>query len=176
VLSNYVLFDAVSIGDFSIFIAVVLLAKHVTISVLSGVSAVINFVVILIGFYAAYNAGVHPAFFRLSFYFSLVFFVISLQKIYFEKFFYVYIYCCIFFSVSLILQRAVYQLLGFSIPLQLPLPYYEADTLEIVNDIYRSGGWFREPSYFAIFIVPAYSFNIVSGSIRIFVFCFSVLY
>ena len=68
----------------------------------------------------------------------------------------VYINCSLFFSISLIIQWLIYQLLNISVPLQLPIPHYELDTLLAIDHVFRSGGWFKEPSYFAIFLAPAF--------------------
>lgn len=192
VFSNYVLFGPISIGDFFVFTAVIFLIKHLKINILSIGSIVVAFIIILIGFYVLYDEGVDPGFFRIAFYYSLFFFVISLQKISLERFLSVYIYCCIFFSVSLILQWIAYEFLNISFSLQLPIPYYEPDTLKILNDLFRSGGWFKEPSYFAIFLMPAifyllsqrsylkyfllvFAGVISTSSLAIFVFLLSVL-
>ena len=192
VLSNYVLLGPISIGDFFVFTSVIFLIKHLKINILSIGSFVVAFIIILIGFYVLYDEGVNPGFFRIAFYYFLFLFVVSLQKISFEKFFSVYIYCCIFFSASLIFQWAAYEFLNISLSLQLPIPYYEPDTLKVLDHVFRSGGWFKEPSYFAIFLIPAifyllnqryyskYFLLVVAGiistsSLAIFVFLFSVL-
>lgn len=190
--SNYVLFEAISIGDFFIFIAAALLTKHFKVDIVSVGSIVIAFIIIFIGLFVLIDQGVNPGFFRLAFYYSLFFFLVPLHKINFEKFFSVYIHSCIFFSASLIFQWVVYTFLNTSISFQLPIPYYEPDTLEVIGTIFRSGGWFREPSYFAIFIMPAifyllnhryysnYFFVVIAGiistsSLAVFVFLLSAL-
>lgn len=43
--------------------------------------------------------------------------------------------------------------------IRLPLEQYEQDALEIVEHVYRGGGWFREPSYFALFLLPVMIFQ-----------------
>lgn len=192
VFSNYVLLGPISIGDFFVFTAVVLLIKNLKIDILSIGSIFVAFIIIFIGFCVLYGEGVSSGFFRMGFYYSAFFFVVSLQKVNFDKFFSVYINCCIFFSVSLIFQWMAYKFLNSSFPLQLPIPYYESDTLKVLNDLFRSGGWFKEPSYFAIFLIPATFyllsqkeylkyFTIVSASListsslAIFVFLTSIL-
>lgn len=190
--SNYILFDAISMGDFFVFTAVPLLIKHFKINILSIGSVVVTLIIIFIGFYVLKDHGLNAGFFRLAFYYSLFFFLVPLHKLSFEKFFSVYIYSCIFFSASLIFQWAVFTFLDTYISFQLPIPYYEADTLEVIGTTFRSGGWFREPSYFAIFILPAifyllkhryyskYFFVVIAGvistsSLAVFAFLLSVL-
>lgn len=156
VFSNYVLFGPISIGDFFVFFATIFLAKHFKINALNIVSIAVAFVVIFIGFYVLYDEGLGLGFLRIAFYYFLFFFVVSLEKINFEKFLLVYIYCCMFFSASIFFQWAAYEFLNTNASLQLPIPYYEPDTLKVIDDLFRSGGWFKEPSYFAIFTLPAF--------------------
>jgi len=155
VFSNYVLYDVISIGDFFVFIAAMFLLKHIKISALGIGSIAIIFLIFLFGFYTLYESGINPGFYRIVFYYFIFFLAISVLNINFKKFFRAYIFCAMFFSISLVVQWIIYILLNISIPLQLSISYYEPDALTILDDSFRSGGWFREPSYFAIFIMPA---------------------
>ena len=155
VLSNYVLLGPISIGDFLCVAAVVPLVKYFRVDLLSigvGFAAIST---ILIGLSVLFRDEMILGFFRMAFYYLLFFFLISLREVSFKKFNDIYIACAIIFSVSLIIQWTAYSFSSVSISLQLPIPYYELDTLEVVDHIFRSGGWFKEPSYFAIFVAPA---------------------
>ena len=95
---------------------------------------------------------IHAGFFRLTFFCLAVLMVPSL-KLRPDIFWRIAGFLSLFFSISVILQFILFKL-GHIAPLKLPLPTYELDTLEIITHVFRSGGWFREPSYFALFLTP----------------------
>ncbi len=66
-----------------------------------------------------------------------------------------YLSICLFLSLSIIGQFLLYKI-GMSFPLQLPIKYYEPDTLKIIDHVYRSGGWLKEPSYYLLYMMPAF--------------------
>lgn len=156
VLSNYVAFGPISIGDIFCVMAIVPLLIHFKINALNVGAGVSSIVILIIGLFVLYVDGVNFGFLRMAFYYVLFFFAVSLSKLDFRAFHLVYINCSLFFSISIIVQWLIYQFLNVSVPLQLPIPHYELDTLLAIDHVFRSGGWFKEPSYFAIFLAPAF--------------------
>ncbi|EGR4203151.1 hypothetical protein DDN21_16475, partial [Vibrio cholerae] len=84
----------------------------------------------------------------------------------FERYLKIYTLFVFFFSISIITQWVLYFWRGYLIPLQLSIPYYEPDTLKIIDHTFRSGGWLKEPSYFAIFVIPAVFYFILNKNYK----------
>jgi len=157
VASNYLLLSFVSIGD--VFAALGFLLLFSGCAGLQKLANQLRFILTLLLFllflFIVFTWGIfqiEPGAYRIFFYCILILLVpylVNSTKSFFdiaEKF-------AIFFSASIIFQFLLFQF-GFTLPLILPLPRAELDTLEIIEHVYRSGGWFREPSYFLIFLMP----------------------
>lgn len=157
-LSNYVFIGPISIGDL-LFLLVVFpwlcynMRRDVT--VLAQLLICVFFVVFSLLIYAMSDKDDYLwQVLRTSFYFASFYIIAGQSYFSYHKFFRHYTYLGIFFSASIILQWAVYHFFGMSVPLQLPLSHYEPDTLNVISHVYRSGGFFKEPSYFSIYVTP----------------------
>jgi len=156
VLSNYVFFGPISIGDAIVILLIPILLIRFNRAHSNIANLLVAFIIIIISHYTLQNSF-DVGFLRISFYLIIFLLVISTTDSKFDpnEFFRIYVGFCSFFSISLILQWVFYIFTGVAFSLQLPIPYYEPDTLDVISHVFRSGGWFREPSYLAIFLFPA---------------------
>ncbi len=154
VFSNYVFVSQISIGDALIFFTLPwLLVQHKSnLQMISN--AVFSLSIISSSFWLLDFGDVYAGFYRAAFYYCLVLLVISSKNLYFPYFIKFYSVICLFSSVAIIFQHVAYHFFGMSIPLQLPFEYYEPDTLNVIDHVFRSGGVFKEPSYFAMYVMP----------------------
>jgi hypothetical protein len=170
--SNYVLLSAISIGDFLALVGFILLYTGCRPSTTPRNLAFLSLFLVLSAFaHLAWGGGIEYGFYRLLLYCTLLLAITHL-KCDSQAFWISYSWWGRFFSVSLLIQFALYQA-GFSIPLMLPIPAYELDTLQVVDHVYRSGGWFREPSYLLLFLIPLLLHQSRSGDWKSFALCFA---
>lgn len=89
-------------------------------------------------------------------YVALFFITISLKENYnlALQFFSLYSKIGCLISIFLVLQFTTYHLFDHRLILNLPLNMVEIDTLNALQDQFRPGSVFREPSYFVLFISP----------------------
>lgn len=159
VLSNYVLFGPVSIGDFTIFLSFLIILFYLKVSLFFIYSFLLSFFVVVLSFLLfLLNDFIPKSFWRASFFLLIIPFFLSIYRDYYSLFFKLYLKLSYIFSLVLIFQVSIFYSLGIDWVFQLPIKTYELDTLNIID--FRSGGFraagvFKEPSYFAIFTIPA---------------------
>lgn len=158
VLSNYVLFGPLSIGDFSLIVALILSLPFLKISNFTLVTLLSSTLIITVSISIfIYNDFIPKSFTRASFFLLVISFFLSLNNKYYTSLFNVYLRIAYVFSWLLIFQITLYYTLGISLVMQLPIEIYEPDTLDIIefdSGGFRAAGVFKEPSYFAIFTIP----------------------
>lgn len=158
VLSNYVFYDAISIGDLLIILSSLFFArlkKSVTINAnqLLRLGFLVAFLVMCVVIIIAQDGSyINPGFYRFMFY-AFILLIIPFVNINYRYFWMAAEALAIVFSISLLVQFAFFKA-GYILPIKLPLQRYELDALEVVDHVYRGGGWFREPSYFALYLFP----------------------
>jgi len=92
-----------------------------------------------------------------TFFYSIVFLIlISLKRDdeVSNQFFTIYSKFGLFLSFFLFAQFAIHLLFDYRLVLNLPFTSVESDTLISLKDQFRPGSFFREPSYFVLFISP----------------------
>lgn len=166
VLSNYVFYQAVSFGDLFFFLALPWLFLKLKLSIACFTFLFFAAAFCLLSYYmlSLSDGVVYVGFYRLVFFYLSVFLVLFVHRFDIERFFVLYSKFAIFFSVAIIVQWILYNFFTSSISFQLPIEYYEPDTLKVVDHVYRSGGFFKEPSYFIIYIAPALLYFLLSRS------------
>lgn len=152
--SNYKFIDSVSIGD--IFVAIFVSFYLFTLKAVRWKSTTAVLAAYLILIFIAFIENnlfkVNAGFFRLCFY-SFICLVIPLGQLN-DKLFWTFVEkLSLFFSISVLMQFFAQQM-GYSLLLSLPIDSVEQDTLLVIDHVYRSGGWFREPSYLVLFLTP----------------------
>ncbi len=170
IFSNYVFFSFFSIGDFLLFLTIPWVLSNLYINHTRLVYLLLIFLIITISFIHLGNFNVYRGFYRSSYYFILIFTVVNIKIKSYQIFLDYYIKICSFISFLLIFQRLIYSVSGIKYSLHLPLPVYEKDVLLVLDHIYRSGGVFSEPSYFAIFLFPALFISIQKNIFLYFLF------
>ena len=153
-LSNYKFYGQLSFGDILIFLFCLSLIFNFKTTVI-GFNVVVAAVVIsIVSLFFVYDVGLHAGFYRTIFYYILFIILITQKDLRLRSFFRIYTFFAILFSISIIFQWFIYVAFGISIPLQLSAGFYEPDTLKVIDHVYRSGGWFKEPSYFVLYVTP----------------------
>jgi hypothetical protein len=160
IFSNYILFSFISYGDFFLFLALPWILSNFYLNYSRFFYLIVILNIILISFFILGDFNIYRGFYRSAYYFILFFLIINLKYINNKLFFNYYIKICGFASILLIAQWLIFITLGVKLSLQLPLPYYEKDVVLVLDHIYRTGGIFSEPSYFAIFLLPALLYSI----------------
>jgi hypothetical protein len=160
IFSNYIFFSFISYGDIFLFLSIPWVLRNLYLNYSGLFYFFIIIFIILISFLILGDFDVYRGFYRSAYYFILFYLITNLKNINNELFFYYYIKICGFTSILLISQWLIFITLGMKISLQLPLPYYENDVVLVLDHIYRTGGVFSEPSYFAIFLFPALFYSI----------------
>jgi len=170
--SNYVFYGAVSVGDvlFLFFILYFLACARFSYSDLF--LFILGAMYCCVCFYLLYQEDFNPGFFRAAFVYVTVF--LMSRKVYVDcaLIFRLYLGLSLFFSISLIAQWILYFAFSTTFVLQFPMPYYEVDTLNIIDHVYRSGGWFKEPSYFVLYVTPLMIYLALSRSYFVFMIVF----
>jgi len=170
VFSNYIFYGKVSIGDLFFIIFVLYYLGVARFSLIEIFLIIFSMLVCTISFYILYQDDFNPGFYRATLFFIFVFLISSKLSIDSRLFIGLYIKASLFFSVSLMLQWFFDSFLSISVPLQLPIEYYEPDTLKILDHGYRSGGWFKEPSYFMLYITPLLFYFIHKQQLKKYIF------
>lgn len=175
-LSNYVLFGPVSIGDFTIILSFLISLKYIKVSNFFVMSSLSSLLIVMLSFFVFSISDFIPdSFFRASFYLIVLSFFLSLKSFYYRELFYIYLKCSLVFSSLLIFQLFLYYALGVDFIMQLPIEVYELDTLEMIDfnsGDFRAAGVFKEPSYFAIFTIPALIYYSLSVDSKKYFFTF----
>lgn len=158
VLSNYVFYGAISIGDLLFFSITPWLIVRIRFNKLVSLIQVLLVVFLFaISFFIISNTSkeVYYGFYRSCFFLFSVIIIscLDINKLCGVGFLLLYRRLAILFSILIILQYFLY-IKGLSIPFQLPIDYYEPDTLKVIDHVYRSGGVFKEPSYYMLYVTP----------------------
>lgn len=179
VLSNYVFFGPLSIGDVSLLISLLFFIKKIEISKFFIITFLMCIGIVLLSIFPFVNAGNIPkSFYRASFLLLVLPFFLSLSK---ECYYYIlifYLKAAWVFSILLFVQLFFYYILTINLTMQLPIPVFEADTLDIIDPRYagfRAAAVFKEPSYFAIFISPALLYYAKENLFKNYIFYFIAL-
>lgn len=179
VLSNYVFWGALSIGDVSLFISLLFFIKKIEVSNFTLITLLICIGIILISIFLFVDGGIVPKSFpRASFFLLILPFFLSLSRECYYYILIVYLKISFFLSILLIIQLFIYYLLNVNFIMQLPLPVFEVDTLDVIDPRYagfRAAGVFKEPSYFAIFISPALLYYAKVNVLNKYIFYFATL-
>lgn len=158
-MSNYVLFGAFGWGDLFLLVSLVSCLAAIRTdrlffgSLFAAVSlALLNFLVL------SESGVVRVSFLRASAFllFSICF--LSVDRRFLFVFARYYLYAAVLSSAYLIVQALLYYAFGYVWIVSLPLATYERETLlviDIATQGFRTGGLFKEPSYFAIYLTPA---------------------
>jgi hypothetical protein len=92
-----------------------------------------------------------------------------------ESFIYTYECICCFFSLFVIVQFFSYYILGVNIPFDFGSYSLEENVASIYNPLdaflYRTGGFFKEPSWFALFVAPVLDIAYKQKHHKIFQIC-----
>lgn len=175
-LSNYVLFGPISIGDFTIILSFLISLKYIKASNFFVISSLSSLLIIMLSFFVfSINNFLPDSFFRASFYLIVLSFFLSLKYFYYRELFYIYLKCSLVFSLLLLFQLFLYYALAVDFIMQLPIEVYELDTLEQIDfnsGGFRAAGVFKEPSYFAIFTIPALFYYSLIGNLKKYFFTF----
>lgn len=169
--SNYVFLGALSYGDLLILIAIFLSVFMLRLDFLLLLSMLSLILLFIISFFILINGGYDfLSLLRASFYLFAALFLSNLSKSFYSDFLDIYLKIVYFFAVVVILQSVFYYLSGAVFPLDLPFETYEQNTLQIVdleNQGFRTGGLLKEPSYYALFAIPAvYYVSFVKRNIK----------
>lgn len=169
--SNYVFLGALGYGDLLIFIAIFLSIFMLRLNRLFLFSMLALFSLFVISFFVLINGGYDFfSLLRATFYLFAALFLSNLNKEFYSEFLDVYLKIAYFFAIVLVIQTIFYYVSGLVFSLELPMVTYEESTLQIVdleNQGFRTGGLLKEPSYYAIFTIPAvYYVSFVKRSIK----------
>jgi len=123
----------------------------------------ITFITALL-FLAAFSNTIDLAHLKFIFYSTVLLILINLKKDddLSIQFFSLYAKFGLFLSFFLILQYGNHLLFDHRLILNLPLPRVEQDSLIYLQNQFRPGSLFREPSYFILFITPLLFFYAMS--------------
>lgn len=153
-LSNYKLINEFGIGDALIFISspwLVLRFKPNGLNVLNILAVALIFLMAILSFG---GFDLYMGFYRACFYYLAVICILSCKNIKLGNYFKIYGLACFASSTAIVFQWVAYTIFDVSFPLQLPIEFYEPDTLNVIDHVFRSGGFFKEPSYFALYVMP----------------------
>ncbi|MFC6299593.1 hypothetical protein GNF76_22990 [Pseudomonas sp. CCM 7893] len=171
VLSNMAIFEKLSFGDFTIIatliVCVLSTRKFDFNCFLGGVSLVVISLVAVFQYLNYYPEGVMVVV-RMSFYMISFFIILSSFKSMKYSFAVknIYLFMVLISSVLLIFQVFVYNVFdAVFVYIDTPIDIQPNSVLglDIATQGFRSGGLFKEPSYFAIFVAPA---MIYAASVR----------
>lgn len=159
--SNFTFFESVSFGDvFVVFFvfACLLCDKGITSRALILSCGLFFLLVVYMGLYLEFYPGGVLSFARISFYMAASLYLISRRADSLDKVLSCYLLFSTLFSVMFFLQFISYKFFEFF------FVYFDLDfeveknallMLDLASQGFRSGGVFREPSYFSIFMAPA---------------------
>lgn len=167
IFTNYLFIGAISIGDLSVGLAVLLLAKFVLVSKNSVVSFFVTAVVVWVAALCfILEDMLSLSYVRASIYLSVLFLFLFLKPRAYIGSVKIYLSIVYFSAVALLLQVLIYHAFKLIISLQLPLGTYEVDTVLVIDPSiqgFRTGGIFKEPSYFALYALPAVMYLASTG-------------
>lgn len=178
VLSNYSVGEKISLGDFFvILVLIVSIIKFKSLNIISLYGCISILIISIVDFilYLNYYYDGIMVMMRMSFYIFSYFIISSLtiskdQQI---KIINYYIILCKIFALILIIQIFYYYLFDkiiFVIDTPLNIEKSSLLTLDIATQGFRSGGVFKEPSYFSIFIAPALFYAYILKRWRLYIF------
>ena len=162
-LSNFAFYKSVSLGDISIMLVAtyLILVERKDFFLLpmeAHISLLILLILLLISvLHFTENTRIILSAFRHVSYLALCFFIIKLKDI---KLAATYIVLAIIFSSLLIIQKVYFMTTGhyflfFDPSLEIQKTYIAQLGNININDTFRTGGLFCEPSYFALYLIPA---------------------
>lgn len=179
VLSNYIFLGPLSIGDVSLLASLLFFVKQIEPTKFFVISLLMCLGVILLSIFPFIDGGIIPkSFSRASFFLLILPFFLSLSKKGYYCILAVYLKVALLLSILLIIQLFFYYILNINFTMQLPIPVFEVDTLDVIDPRYagfRAAGVFKEPSYFAIFISPALLYYAKVNVLKKYIFYFVVL-
>jgi hypothetical protein len=158
-MSNYSFIGPIGISDLFISFSLALSVSAIRVDKWFFYAITTSLIIILLGFSTlVLNDVLSISFFRASGYILITVMYLSINNKYAENFMSLYLWLAFFAAVLLIFQVLVYYLFGYVLNLSLPLKTYETNTLQVIDLVsqgFRTGGLFKEPSYFSIYISPA---------------------
>ncbi|MEG2558500.1 MAG: hypothetical protein RSA22_02460 [Acinetobacter sp.] len=159
ILSNYVFWGALSIGDMTLLLSLIFFINQIKINNFLIICFFMSSFVVLISYSIfIYNGQVPSSFYRASFYLMILPLFLSLSKSFYLLILHKYLKVSLILSIFLITQLFFYYIFNITLIMQLPIETIEDDTLnviEIQSGGFRAAGLFREPSYLAIYLIPA---------------------
>ncbi|NVZ25737.1 hypothetical protein HX881_09305 [Pseudomonas gingeri] len=160
--SNYVFEGMISVGDVFCIVAFFGCLLYLRLSYFFLGVIFSCFVVVFVSLaFLLMKSEVSASFFRAAFFLALPCFLLSMREELYAFFLRSYLSLSLIFSVFLVVQVMVYYIFNQGFTLMLPWPTYEGDTVEVLDHAiqgFRTGGVFREPSYFSIYVIPALFF------------------
>ncbi len=151
----------ISIGDILVLFSIPALIYQLKINKFIVINSLFFLALSLLVLLIFSVGDIHLGFYRAALYYFLFLLIISSKDINFPCFYKIYGLFSIAASIVVILQWVAYVFFSLSIPIQIPIAFYEPDTLNIIDHVFRSGGLFKEPSYFAIYVAPYMFFTIL---------------
>ncbi|PZW43406.1 hypothetical protein [Pseudomonas sp. URMO17WK12:I2] len=157
-LTNLVFWGAISVGDLAFIISLMLsflfFKKPAALLYCTA-----SLLIVIVSFFSIYMHGdVYPSFYRAAFYLVALAVYAGMSANYYFLFSRMYIVFSLAVSAFLIL-RVIFFYAGINwFEFSTPWPTYEVDAVklaDIKNQGFRTGGFFREPSYFVIYVTPA---------------------
>ena len=158
-LASYVAISQFSIGDLCVILALIFCVLSVRPSLFLISSMCLVALIVFISLIVLISENVlHFNFLRAVFYLVVPFIFLSIRSNFYVILIKRYQDVVTVCMLLLIAQSMFYTVTGKVISLQLPLSVYEVDTLivrDVVTQGFRTGGIFSEPSYYAIYVLPA---------------------
>jgi hypothetical protein len=167
IFSNYVFISQIGFGDIFVFLTLPWLLTKIKRNTYDLILFTSAFIIIVYSFVLLGNFDVYAGFYRAAFYYLLILVVTFLPNFEFAYFLRLYGYSCVLASFALILQWVSYTWFGVSLSLQLPIEYYEPDTLKVIDHVFRGGGLFKEPSYFSLYVIPYFIFATIEQKFKV---------
>lgn len=157
IFSNYVFLEKISIGDIFCLTFFAYYLFGVRFNILNILLIFFAVFLSFASFIILLDGDLSNGFYRLCVFYIMIFFFGENRESHKNSIVLVdcYLAICLFLSLSIIGQFFLYKI-GISLSLQLPINYYEPDTLKVIDHVYRSGGWLKEPSYYVLYMMPAF--------------------
>jgi len=165
ILANYSFFSQISIGDMLIFIFTPLLLGRIVFTPLTIINIILSALIILCSYFLLNGPDIYAGIYRAAFYYLFFMIIISSKDLKLPYFAKLYGGMVIIASLAVIFQWVAYTLFSKAIYLDLPMERYEPDALVVLDHTFRGGGLFREPSYFALYVMPYFIYSVFRRNI-----------
>lgn len=153
IFSNYVLFKSISIGDILFLTGFLFLVSSFIFNLKSLIVIILTMFWLCLCFMLNGALNVNASFYRSALFYICCIIIINnsqpFNKVFLDKYTNIALFC----SIVIIFQWILFVSTGDRYIAQLPLKTIEPDTLDIAIN-FRTGGIFREPSYYTLFITP----------------------